>query len=72
MSDPAREHILVEEHEDKAEALRMCLQYLHREAIEGGHRFTADLIALAAESLRCQCGREAEFKLSSFNGGTRQ
>jgi hypothetical protein len=73
MSESAHEHIDPAESEDKAEALRMCLQYLYREAMDADLRVTAHLIGAAAESIRCHCGRgEHAFELSTFRGGTRQ
>ena len=73
MSDQAHEQIDLPESEDKPEALRMCLQYLYREAMDANLRVTAHLIGAAAESIHCRCGQgEHAFKLSNFRGGTRQ
>lgn len=72
MSDPAQ-HVDPGETEDKSEALRMCLQYLYREAMEANLRLTAHLIGVAAESLQCSCGHgDLVYKLSAFTRGTRQ
>jgi len=72
MSDQVQ-HVDLGEKEDKSEALRMCLQYLYREAMEANLRLTAHLIGVAAESLQCRCGHgDLVYKLSTFTGGTRQ
>lgn len=73
MSERNREDIaLQDETEDKSEALRMCLQYLYREALEANLYTTAHLIGLAAESLQTHCERDLALRLASFRGGTRQ
>jgi hypothetical protein len=74
MSDGAHEHQMdLGETEDKPEALRMCLQYLYREAMDANLRVTAHLIGAAAESIHCRCGKGgSSFDLSAFRGGTRQ
>ena len=73
MSDQAHEHIELGEREDKSEALRTCLQYLYREAMDANLHVTAHLIGAAAESIHCRCGKGGStFDLSAFRGGTRQ
>ena len=73
MSDHVHEQIDLGEPEDKPEALRMCLQYLYREALDANLRVTAHLIGAAAESIHCRCGRDDHaFKLAAFRGWTRQ
>ena len=74
MSDQMQEHLATGDGEDKPEALRMCLNYLYREAVDADLRLTAQLIRAAAESIQCRCGGQHDLaiKLSAFQGGTRQ
>lgn len=73
MSDQMQEHLDSGEAEDKPEALRMCLNYLYREAVDADLRLTAQLIRAAAESIQCRCGQhDLAINLSGFHGGTRQ
>lgn len=73
MSEHGREEIvLADETEDKSEALRMCLQYLYREALEANLHDTAHLIGLAAASLQDRREDDLAIRLASFRGGTRQ
>ena len=73
MSEQMQNHVDRDDPEDKPEALRMCLQYLYREAMEADLRLTAHLIGAAAESIKCRCGNsEVAYDLTAFRGGTRQ